>query len=249
MLDASPLYHQGFHPHVNLNDMRRSGTGKATRRSRTQAPVNYYIIDFGLSWEYERDSKGPPVAPLIHGNDRTVPEFRRLHNGSPYNPFPTDIYYLGNFVRREFLNVSDTVKMNPPFKTSLATHIINDQDKVPLDFLDELVKQMTATEPETRPTIDSVVAEYEMLVRSLTEEQLRSRVRKGDETPFVSFGKDIQHWLKTKRYIMSGTPAIPTATLPSRGSALTGEPLPAYVPSDALSSSRMRPVPSFARKC
>jgi hypothetical protein len=104
MLDATPLYPDGFHPHVHINDRKIDGKGKARRTTRTLAPVNYYLIDFGLSWKHE-PLKGPPIAPLIHGNDRTVPEFQGKENGEPYNPFPTDIYYLGNFIREEFLAV------------------------------------------------------------------------------------------------------------------------------------------------
>jgi hypothetical protein len=106
MMDVTPMYPGGYHP--LLERRRRDGTGNAKHYSRTLKPVNYYVVDFGLSWKYD-PLTGPPLAHIIHGNDRTVPEFEGKTNNDTYNPFPTDVYYLGNFVKEEFLDVSSSL--------------------------------------------------------------------------------------------------------------------------------------------
>ena len=58
-----------------------------------------YVVDFGLSRQYP--SRQETDEPLRVG-DKSVPEHR---NGTRCNPFYTDIYYLGNLVRREFIQV------------------------------------------------------------------------------------------------------------------------------------------------
>jgi hypothetical protein len=105
MMDASPMYPNGFHPHPMLNDRKKSGKGTANHWSGTSAPVTYYLIDFGLSWKWEPE-KGPRLIYQIEGNDRTVPEFQGKQSGHACDPFPVDIYYLGNLLKEEFLDVS-----------------------------------------------------------------------------------------------------------------------------------------------
>ena len=57
------------------------------------------LIDFGLSVKFNESERSPQVLPL-QVNDRTAPEFQRPgFKKVLYNPFPTDIYYLGNLVR------------------------------------------------------------------------------------------------------------------------------------------------------
>ncbi len=97
MLDPSGMYPKGFHPiHINR---RRDFKGKAKKFTRTQRPTRYYLIDFGLSRQY--NSRNALDEPL-RGGDKTAPEHRL---GRRCNPFHTDIYYLGNLIRELFLNV------------------------------------------------------------------------------------------------------------------------------------------------
>ena len=67
--------------------------------TRTQRPPRYYLIDFGLSQQYR--SRKALDMPL-RGGDKSAPEHR---NATRCNPFYTDIYYLGNLVRQEFIQV------------------------------------------------------------------------------------------------------------------------------------------------
>ena len=97
MFGASTMYPNGFHP-VKINRNRNfKGTAKAY--TRTQRPPVYYLIDFGLSRQYtSRDVTDVP----LRGGDKSAPEHRLRRR---CNPFQTDIYYLGNLVRHEFIEV------------------------------------------------------------------------------------------------------------------------------------------------
>ena len=99
MFDSSKMYPNGFHP-VKINQNKNfKGTAKAY--TRTQRPPRYYFIDFGLSSQYpSRDVMDEPQL----GEDKSAPEHR---TGRRCNPFHTDIYYIGNFVRQEFMKVNN----------------------------------------------------------------------------------------------------------------------------------------------
>jgi hypothetical protein len=97
MFSASKMYPNGFHP-VKIN-RNRNFKGAAKAYTRTQRPPVYYLIDFGLSREYtSRDVTDEP----LRGGDKSAPEHRSQRR---CNPFQTDIYYIGNLVRHEFIEV------------------------------------------------------------------------------------------------------------------------------------------------
>ena len=102
MMDAKDLYVEPYHP-VETH-MKRDFGGYASHYTRTQRPPKYYFIDFGLSCQYDASNKNPLEYPVL-GGDKTVPEFQNNRNVR-LNPFPTDVYYLGNTFRQHFLNVS-----------------------------------------------------------------------------------------------------------------------------------------------
>lgn len=100
MMDPKPVFPQMYHPRYDRKTIDFSG--KAKYYTRTARPTKYFFIDFGLSRKYDpRDM--PPVEIPIHGGDKSVPEF--ADSSEPVNPFPTDIYYLGNLIREDFLQV------------------------------------------------------------------------------------------------------------------------------------------------
>ena len=88
--------------------MRRDWKGKAVYHQRTKHPVRYYIIDYGLSRKFapEEDS---PLANIIVGADKSVPEHQGFRGYQPSNPFSTDIYTAGNLVIEFFASVSSRV--------------------------------------------------------------------------------------------------------------------------------------------
>jgi hypothetical protein len=100
MLDPTNMYPKSFHP----ADMGRSKDfrRKAKRYSRTSRPSKYLLIDFGLSRQYD-PANGPPSDEPIHGGDKSAPELQ--DDKTSYNPFPTDVYYLGNMVREDYMQV------------------------------------------------------------------------------------------------------------------------------------------------
>jgi hypothetical protein len=102
MLDPTKMYIDSFHP--AQPDKRRDWKGPARYRTRTQRPPRYYLIDFGLSKVYAPED-GPPRDIPVQGGDKSVPEFAN-DSQEPYDPFPVDVYYLGNWIREYFMDVS-----------------------------------------------------------------------------------------------------------------------------------------------
>ena len=100
MMDASGLSIDAFHPVDPL--MKRDFSGYARFRKRTQRPPKYYFIDFGLSRRYDPSLTKPLEIP-IWGGDKGVPEFQG--SNEPRDPFATDVFYLGNAIRTQFLEV------------------------------------------------------------------------------------------------------------------------------------------------
>lgn len=101
MMDPQHMFPHGYHPRAILSthDLKRP----APYRSRMASRPKYFFIDFGLSRQYD-PADAEPLEDVIRGGDKTVPEFQDDDTG-PLNPFPTDIYYLGNMIRETFLEV------------------------------------------------------------------------------------------------------------------------------------------------
>ncbi|EIN06250.1 hypothetical protein PUNSTDRAFT_127605 [Punctularia strigosozonata HHB-11173 SS5] len=182
MLDPRDMYPASFHP----ARPEKSGDGKAPARyfTRTQRPSRYYLIDFGLSQLY------PPGEPAIafptRGGDRTVPEFAADYDAD-YDPFPVDVYYLGNWVR-EYI-----IKKYHGF-----------------EFLSSLTDDMTLVDPSKRPTMDQVMERLDKIVTSAGSWKMRSRVVARDEHPIMGLYRAIGHWKRRVVFIFTRTPAIPT---------------------------------------
>ena len=116
MFDPSGMYPQGFHP-TKIN-RSRNFKGRAKRFTRTQRPPRYYLIDFGLSRQYHsREALDMP----LRGGDKSAPEHRKANQWC--NPFYTDIYYLGNLVREEFMKVKLAMIMPTPSIITLTDHV------------------------------------------------------------------------------------------------------------------------------
>ncbi len=100
MLDPSNMFPESFHPAFikRTKDFRR----KAKWYSRTRRPTRYLLIDFGLSRRYD-PANGSPLDRPLRGGDKSAPEHQ--DRVTPCNPFPTDVYYLGNLVRELYILV------------------------------------------------------------------------------------------------------------------------------------------------
>ena len=101
MFDPRPMYPQMFHPRTPKKSLDYRGSSKHS--TRTACPVRYYFIDFGLSRRYNPED-GPPRAHPIRGGDKAAPEFKAW-NGELLDPFPTDVYYVGNAIQQLILEV------------------------------------------------------------------------------------------------------------------------------------------------
>ena len=100
MMDPSRLYVDAFLP-ANPS-MKRDYSGHPRYKTRTERPPKYLLIDFGLSRRYD-DSVVNPMEDPILGGDKTVPEFQK--SNTPCDPFPTDVYYVGNAIRKDLVDV------------------------------------------------------------------------------------------------------------------------------------------------
>lgn len=100
-MDPANLVIDQYHP--SRPRSKRDLSGWARYYTRTQRPVKYYLADFGLSRKFDPDG-GPPLAVPIRGGDKTVPEFQKSIEKA-LDPFPTDVYYVGNLIRQTFTEV------------------------------------------------------------------------------------------------------------------------------------------------
>lgn len=182
MMDPKPLYPEMYHPRVIdwSRDMRRP----AKHFSRTTHPTRYYFIDFGLSRKYNAD-EGQPREPPIQGGDKSVPEFQR--SSEPCDPFPTDIYYIGNLIREDFL-----------------------QKLCGVEFMKPLVEDMVADDPTNRPTIDNVLARFRQIHASVGHRKRRSRLADQRESVARQARRNVKHAFIAIGHIIASHPAVPT---------------------------------------
>ncbi|KAI0315144.1 hypothetical protein OF83DRAFT_1164907 [Amylostereum chailletii] len=184
MMDASPLYPKPYHPVDPLR--RRDWKGSAKHLFRTQRPVKYYFIDFGLSRRFSPEDDHALWEP-IRGGDKSVPEHQGLLYWRPSNPFSTDVYYLGNMIRKELI-----------------------QECRGLEFMESLVQDMVHENPCKRPPIDIAARRFREIRSSLSSPKLRSRVVYRRET-LSKLWRPWRHWFMTLTYIVMRKSAIPDA--------------------------------------
>ncbi|KAL6303435.1 hypothetical protein BKA93DRAFT_788470 [Sparassis latifolia] len=152
MMDARSLYPQGHHP-VRI-ETSRDGTRTLSPLSRSDHPVRYYYIDFGISSYIEKGTS--PYVLGRRGRDKELPE---LSSEVPYNAFKADLFILGNLYKKEFL-----------------------QTYLDLEFLQPLVQVMTAHQPDQRPTAEGAFSIFEAIRHALDGSLLRWRLRRKEET-------------------------------------------------------------------
>jgi hypothetical protein len=111
MMDPRKLYPNGFHP-VDIDyDYKRNRF--ARHWTRTERPPKYFLIDFGLSRFYD-PKYGPPLDLPVRGIDKTAPEVQGDRYNEFCNPFATDIYYAGNMIKTQFVEVSIFAPIQAP---------------------------------------------------------------------------------------------------------------------------------------
>jgi hypothetical protein len=107
MLDPSALGFPDFH--FSRPDRLASATDRTAKATytRTQRRPKYYITDFGYSTLYAQDEPNwPPMEPPKPASDGSLPE---LNSEDLCDPFPADVYYVGNWMRVEFITVGHSL--------------------------------------------------------------------------------------------------------------------------------------------
>ncbi|KAJ7162167.1 kinase-like domain-containing protein [Mycena filopes] len=189
MMDGSQLSSEPFHPAEPT--MKRDWSGHISNKTRTQVPVKYYLIDFGLSRRFNSEDFPVRVTGTVAAYD-SVPEYQ-LKNGElppPSDPFLVDVYCMGNLIRVDFTEGSVVASR-----------------KLGFEFLEPLVADMTNENPSERPNMDQVIDRFEHLVRGLSSRKSRSRVVK--EKDHFGFFRAIPHCIRKARLVVGGYPAIP----------------------------------------
>lgn len=201
MMDPTALYPDLYHP-MEINKTR-DFRGKAKHFSRTQKPPRYYFVDFGLSRRYSPEDR-PPLEEIIRPGDKSVPE----HQGDAEvcDPFPTDVYLLGNTIRTRFTNVRALVIRRCHISSRPS------QTKRGFEFIQPLVNDMVQDDPSKRPTMDMVVSRFKAIRDTLNEGQLRSRVVDRREILVVGIFKELFHWGRRLEYTVRRMPPVPVSS-------------------------------------
>ncbi|KAJ7782463.1 hypothetical protein DFH07DRAFT_764611 [Mycena maculata] len=196
------LYPNGFHP-VYQDSRADRIYRRAKYYTRTQRPVKYYFIDFGISVKFELGED--TLAYPIGGGDHSAPEIPEDYLFRPptrLNPFPTDIYYLGNVIRTEFLDVSSGLIHHPGYQP------LDIPPKQGFDFVRPLVSDMVQDDPSKRPTIDEVVDRFDKIRNELSSWKLRSRIVKEGESHW-HWARVVEHWFRRIGFVLMRVPAVP----------------------------------------
>ncbi|KAJ7502424.1 kinase-like domain-containing protein [Mycena galericulata] len=191
MMDATPILKYDLHPWDH--DRTREYSARAVRplRSRTMNPVRYYWIDFDLSGEYN-PSDGPPLVEPCYGGTHGVPEWAFPERRC--NPFAVDVWCLGYMIREYFTE-----------GFGLQSH----RKVRGLEFMDDLVADMSNEDPTKRPTMDEVVGRFAGLRVQLSEWKLRSRFT-NKKMSVLEVIRSTGHWVQQLYFMAKRIPAIPS---------------------------------------
>ncbi|KAJ6629435.1 hypothetical protein B0H10DRAFT_1776589 [Mycena sp. CBHHK59/15] len=182
MMDGQHLFPEGFSPILPRRSLDLMENAK--HLTRTQAPLKYYFIDFGLAQVFHETQ--PRLATPIRGGDHYVPEIINNPELLPVDPFAVDIFCVGHLIQLAFLDVR----------------------MAGFEFMRPLVADMTLTDPQKRPKIDEVVSRFEAIVSGLSSWKLRSRVRKKSDF-YLDIPEIAKHWYRRIGYIIRRVPPIP----------------------------------------
>ena len=173
MYDAPGLYPKGFHPMgVNLDTNGK----RAYPLHRGDVPlVRYYFTDFGISTRFEDDE--PRKVLGTDGLDQDAPE---LSEARLYDPFPLDIFILGNVFKNYFTKVCKETCRKRRYSLVL-------QEYKNMEFLNSLVEDMTRRKPSERPSAADALARYEAMVSALPGYARRWRLKPVEAGSLRSF--------------------------------------------------------------
>ncbi|KAJ7446887.1 kinase-like domain-containing protein [Mycena galericulata] len=190
MVDSTALFREISNlPHPSSPDVRRDNRGPPRpSTTRTLSPVRYFIIDYNLSRRYE--GPGPHLEYPGWGGDKTVPEW---DSEELCDPFPVDVYCLGNTIRENFTQGRESKPAKKGF-----------------EFMHVLVDDMCQDDPKARPTMADVASRFEEIKRGLSERKLRSRISRKNENHIAGIFRFVYHWGGQLIPICRRIPAIPS---------------------------------------
>ena len=100
MVYPIPLYSEL--PHFVKKGKSYDFKRRISRFTRTERPVKYYYIDFGLSYKFSSEKDN--LVRVAFGGDKSVPEYKDAK--TPKDPYKIDVYCLGNLIKKDMIEVS-----------------------------------------------------------------------------------------------------------------------------------------------
>jgi hypothetical protein len=202
-MDTS-LYTERFHPMQPSRslDSKRHVHPKYTR---TQRRPKYYIIDYGLARRYQESEIPPMETTGVFGSDMTVPEFKTLDE--PHNPFPIDIYCLGNVIQNDILEVCGNILSSYPRSLSVQ----EEAERLGFGWILPLTQDMTNQDPQKRPSIGEIIQRFDQAVSLLSTGTLRSQFTGswGELEWYSKAWRTVPYLVRRLRFTLARTPAIP----------------------------------------
>lgn len=193
MMDASPMYPEGWHfSYIGEGDMTRDFSKPAVPLSRTMAPtpVKYYFVDFGIAVIFDNSDEPHLIEPVLSG-DRTAPELQGDKEFQPTDPFPTDVYYIGNTIREVFFG-----------RDELFSGYRG------MGFMKSLISDMTQKDPSKRPTMAEAEARMKKIAAGMTQLRLRSPAVSRREFFLFSIFRGFGRWKRSWKQWRQGVPAL-----------------------------------------
>ncbi|KIY65070.1 hypothetical protein CYLTODRAFT_424647 [Cylindrobasidium torrendii FP15055 ss-10] len=144
-MSSKEMYPHGFFPYYP-NKSRSFRRNISPHGTRTWSWPRYYIIDFGRSCHFPLEQSEPAR------NERVLAE-----RTPGRNPFPHDVHYLGQVLKKRFLEDDTLIAENVDFLWPLATDMLHETSSL-------------------RPTIDEVVLRFHRIVAHIPSSRLRRPV-------------------------------------------------------------------------
>jgi len=153
-------------------------------RRKDVDPVKYYFTDFGISTQIA-NAKASRLVTGHDGQDQDVPE---LSDDVPYDPFPVDVFTLGNLYKRHFIDVYSN-----------------------MSFLAPLVHAMMRRDPKARPKASEAFSLFQKIVSRQRGSSLRWHLQKSNEPVSKRVSQDIQSVASEVYFVskkIAGSPLI-----------------------------------------
>ncbi|KAJ7744207.1 kinase-like domain-containing protein [Mycena metata] len=161
VVDASPMIPSGFHfVKENTSDgvhplrvFNPDDPNTPSIKTRTEAgPLNYYLIDFGLSTWYPTFETRALVTGYFGQRAKRIPELSRT---IPYDAFKVDMRLVGEMLRKDFLHRYSG-----------------------LDFVIPLTRRLLRDSPARRPDAAKALAQFQRLMGQMSDEQLNQPIQR-----------------------------------------------------------------------